>query len=360
MDPFKGEYVPEQAPVFKGNYVRTLEELEAWQALADEPVLEPDLPIVDAHHHLQEDHHGRYLLHEFLADMNSGHNIVSTVHVQARSMHRADGPEAFKPLGETEFARGIAAMSASGKYGRARICEAIVGHVDLTLGEIAGEVLDAHIEAAGGRFRGIRHIAPHAEGELGASMPLQAPKGLLVDPAFRKGYAALGPRGLSFEAWLFHPQLADVVDLARAFPDTTVVLNHLGGRLGIGQYAHRFAQEFDAWRRSLDTLAALPNVVVKVGGLGMLYGGFAFHTRDTAPSSEMLANAWGPFIRAGIDAFGPSRAMMESNFPVDKQSASYKVLWNALKRAAAGYGREERSQLFHGTAQRVYRLQPVT
>lgn len=359
MDMFNGTYRPEEAPEFRGNYYRSIPEAAAWQGAFEEEVLDPDLPIVDAHHHLQEDARGRYLLHESAADMAKAHNFVATVHVQAKSMLRAEGPAAFRDVGETEFARGVAAMSASGAYGKVRVCEAIVGGIDFRAGADVPFVLDAHEAAAGGRFRGIRQISPWVSGELAKSMPLNAPEGLLRDPDFRKGFAHLGPRGLTFDAWLFHPQLGDVAGLARAFPDTKIVVNHLGGRLGIGPYAFRFDEEFRNWRQSLKELAALPNVYMKIGGLGMLYGGFAFHTKDRPPTSVELASAWGPFILTGIEAFGPKRCMMESNFPVDMQSGSFPVIWNALKRAVAGFSASEKAALFHGTAQDFYRLRPI-
>jgi predicted TIM-barrel fold metal-dependent hydrolase len=357
MDIFKGTYRPADAPEFKGNYHRSIAEAAAWQGVFDEEVIDPDLPIVDAHHHLQEDARGRYLLHESLADMAAGHNFIATVHVQAKSMLRAEGPAAFRDVGETEFARGVAAMSASGQYSNVRVCAAIVGFVDFRIGADVPRVLDAHEEAAGGRFRGIRQIAPWVSGELAKVMPLNAPEGLLRDPEFRKGFAHLGPRDLSFDAWLFHPQLGDVADLARAFPDTRIVVNHLGGRLGIGPYALRFDEEFGNWSRALRELAAFPNVYLKIGGLGMLYGGFAFHTRSRPPTSVELASAWGPFILAGIEAFGPRRCMMESNFPVDMQSCSFSVLWNTLKRVTKDFSATEKAALFHGTAQDFYRLE---
>jgi predicted TIM-barrel fold metal-dependent hydrolase len=360
-DRFAGAYRPEAAPPFRGNYYRTIPEARAWQGPFDEAVIDPDLPIVDAHHHLQEDAKGRYLLHEAVADMASGHNFIATVHVQAKSMLRVEGPAHLRDVGETEFARGMAAMAATGLYGRARICEGIVGCVDFRLDPaLVWEALEAHVEAGGGRFRGIRQIAPHAAGELGRAMPLNVEAGLFRTPAFRRGFKELERRGLSFDAWLFHPQLGDVAALADEFPDTIIVLNHLGGRLGIGEFADRFEASFAAWRDSLRDLAARPNIYVKVGGLGMLYGGFDFHTRPSAPTSELLANAWGPFIREAIDAFGPERSMMESNFPIDNQSAAFPVLWNALKRATAGYSAAERAWLFHRTAQKAYRLRETT
>lgn len=361
MIDFGGAYDPAGAPEFKGNYHRTITEARVWQGVFAEKIIDPDLPIVDAHHHLQEDARGRYLFHECVADMAKGHNFIATVHVQARSMMRAEGPAHLRDVGETEFARGVAAMAATGLYGGVRVCEAIVGYADFRLDpKLVAETLDAHIEAAGGRFRGIRQIAPWVDGELAKSMPLNVPEGLLRDEGFHNGFNELARRGLGFDAWLFHPQLGDVAVLADAFPDTLIILNHLGGRLGIGPYAHRFEDEYARWRNGLGDLAKRPNILVKAGGLGMLYGGFDFHTRQKPPTSQDLERAWGPFIREAIDTFGPDRAMMESNFPVDSQSASFPVLWNALKRATAGYSADERAMMFHRTAQRAYRLSPST
>jgi predicted TIM-barrel fold metal-dependent hydrolase len=361
MDMFKGAYDPLAAPEFKGNYHRSIPRCREWQGAFTEAVIDPDMPIVDAHHHLQEDKNGRYLLHESVADMQTGHNFIATVHVQAKSMLRAEGPAHLRDVGETEFARGMAAMAATGLYGKARICEAIVACVDFRLDPgLLREALDAQEEAAGGRLRGIRQIAPFVDGELAKAMPLNVEEGLLRREDFRRGYAELGKRNLSFEAWLLHPQLGDVVALAREFPDTRIILNHLGGRLGIGQYRTRFEEVFADWKTSMAALAALPNVYVKVGGLGMLYGGFNFHTRPQAPNSEELANAWGPFMRFAIEAFGPSRAMFESNFPIDNQSGSFPVIWNAFKRVVADLSHDERSALFHRTAQHAYRLSTDT
>lgn len=356
---FDGEYLPENAPVFAGNYYRTLGETNDWQGKFTEEIIDPDLPIVDAHIHLQEDARGSYLYQDFLADTRTGHNIVSTVHVQAKSMLRAAGPEKFKDVGETEFARGVAAMSASGYYGKPSMCDAIVGFADFCLGDDVSEVIDAHEEAAGGRLRGFRQIAPWVSGELGKSMPLNAAEELLLSDDFRKGFAKLGSRNLSFEAWAFHPQMSEVGDLARAFPDTKIIVNHLGGRLGIGRFANQFDDVWKDWTASLSDLATLDNVYLKVGGLGMLYGGFDFHTRAEPPTSEQLASAWGPFLIAGIDAFGPDKCLAESNFPIDRQTCSYPVMWNTLKRVTSGYSSDERNALFHGTAIKAYRLPQI-
>lgn len=353
-------YIPENAPPFTGNYPRRVELVAEWLGTSgqEEAVVDPQLPIIDAHHHLWENANGRYLLHEIVSDIRtSGHNIVATVHVQAQSMLRADGPLELRPIGETEFCRGIAAMSASGGYGPTQVCAAIIGEADFRRGDAVQDVLDAHIEAGGGRFRGIRQNTTWIdEAELVRHLPHRHEPHVLDDARFRRGFAHLAKRDLSFDAWAFHPQLDEVASLARAFPDTRIVVNHIGGRLGIGPYAMRFEEEFVRWKASLQTLAELPNVFCKIGGLGMVYGGMGLHTLARPLNSDQLTKVWRTFALTGIDAFGPGRCIMESNFPVDKQCCSYRVLWNTLKKITADFSPSERSALFSGNARSVYRL----
>jgi L-fuconolactonase len=327
-----------------------------WLDRRKEPILEPDLPIIDPHHHLWDRPGWRYLLDELSADTASGHNIVATVFVQARAMTRAAGPVEMRPVGETEFVNGVAAMSASGIYGKTRHCAGIVGHADLTLGSRVEPVLTAHIRAGGDRFRGIRNITAWDADNSIRNPAYSPPRGLLGDKAFREGFAVLGRLGLSFDAWLYHPQIDEVGDLARAFPQTKIVLNHVGGPIGIGPYAGKHKQVFPGWAASIKALAACPNVHVKLGGLGMRLGGFGFHEQAEPPSSETLATTWRPYIETCIDAFGPSRCMFESNFPVDKGSYSYPVFWNACKLLSKGASEREKADLFSGTATRFYRL----
>ena len=327
-----------------------------WLARRTEAILEPALPIVDPHHHLWERADWTYMLDDLLADINSGHNIVATVFVQCRSMHRAKGPEAFQPVGETEFVNGVAAMSASGGYGTAKICAGIVGHVDLLNGEASRDVLEAHNRAGGGRFRGIRHISAYDPDQSLMNPAYAPPPRLMYDERFRKGFARLAPLNLTFDAWLYHPQIDDVTALARAFPDTMICLNHVGGPLGIGPYAGRRDAVFADWSRSIKTLATCPNVVVKLGGMAMRINGWDFHTKADPPSSEELANAWRPHVDTCVEAFGPDRCMFESNFPVDKGSYGYAVFWNACKILAKGASLAEKTDLFSGTAARFYRL----
>lgn len=345
---------------------------------AMEVILDPDLPIVDPHHHLWDrpteilknlppsDHPfmeiirrvPRYLLDELLADLNSGHHVRATVYVECGTMYRADGPEALRCVGETEFVNGVAAMTASGIYGEVRACAGIVGHVDLRIGAAAVEkALQAHIAAGQGRFRGIRQSASHDDDPIVLG-PLagRVPSGLYRDATFREGFAILQKLGLSFDAWLLEPQLPDLIDLARAFPGTTIVLDHVGTPLGIGAYAGKREERFSTWRRDIEALARRENVVVKLGGLAMPFAAFPWSYGNRPRSSEELADAWKPYIDVCIDAFGPTRAMFESNFPVDGYTCSYRTLWNALKRTASGYSADEKTALFSGTAARVYRL----
>src|ERR1700694_2950932 len=329
---------------------------EDWLALRKEEILDPARPIVDPHHHLWDRGGQRYLIEELLAATASGHNIIATVYVEARSIYRAGAPEALRPVGEVEFANGAAAMSASGGYGPAAICAGIVGHVSLLRGEGARRVLEAEIAAGQGRFRGIRHSSAwDADPDVG-HMYATRPKGLLLDPTFRKGFACLEPLGLSFDAWLFHPQIGELTDLARAFPGTRIVLDHCGGPGGLGRFAGRREETFAGRKASIQEVAKCPNVVVKLGGLAMRLLGYDFHERPKPPSSEQAAAAWRPYIETCIEAFGPARAMFESNFPPDKGQCSYQVIFNAFKRIAAPYSEAEKTALFSKTATEVYRL----
>jgi predicted TIM-barrel fold metal-dependent hydrolase len=329
---------------------------QAWLDRHKEPIIEPELPIVDPHHHLWERGGWRYLLDELLADTGSGHNIVATVYVQARSMYRETGPAEMRPVGETEFANGVAAMSASGGYGPAQICAGIIGHANLLLGEGARPVLEAEITAGQGRFRGIRHSSAWDADAGIAGMYANRPQGLLLDKTFRKGFACLAPLGLSFDAWLFHPQIEELTDLARAFPDTKIMLDHCGGPVGRGRFANRREETFVEWKASIQDVAKCPNVSVKLGGLAMCLLGYDFHLRPKPPSSEEAATAWRPYIETCIEAFGPSRCTFESNFPPDKGQCSYQAIFNAFKRIAAPYTEAEKTALFSKTAMDVYRL----
>ena len=331
-----------------------------WLDLTIEEALEPDLPICDPHHHFWEFRYERpvhhYLLDDLLADINAGHNIVSTVFIECAAMYRQDGPEEMCVVGEVEFVNGIAAMSASGLYGDCRIAAGIVGHANLSLGSGVGDVLDAQIAAGGGRYRGIRHIVTWEEtGCMPAPRTKPGPE-LMLDSTFREGFAELAPRNLSFEVWCFHPQIPEITDLARAFPDTTIVLDHFGGPLGIGPYAGKQDEIFDVWKRNIAELATCPNVVAKLGGINMDLNGFGWHEQNKPPTSVQLMEATRRYYEHTIGSFGVDRCMFESNFPVDMITCNYGVVWNSFKRLTAEYSHAEKAALYYDTATRVYRL----
>lgn len=331
-----------------------------WLSLRDEAVIEPDLPVVDTHHHLYQRPGIRYLLEDYLADTATGHDLRASVFVQARAMLRADAPAHLQPLGEVEFVNGVAAMSASGLYGPSRVCAGIVGFADLTLGAAVRPVLEGLIQAGGGhaakggRFCGIRQTLCWDTDTplLNSAYPTTAT--MADSPEFRAGFAELVSMGLLFEAWAFFHQLPAVARLARAFPDTVIVLNHLGGILRVRDYVSR--PVFPTWAEGISELASLPNVVVKLSGLGMRIGGFGFESADAPPSSADLAQAWKPWVDHALASFGPERCMYGSNFPVDKGSYSFKVGVNALKRLVAHLPRTDREAVFWRTAKRVYSL----
>lgn len=327
-----------------------------WVAKVTEEALEPALPIVDPHHHLWQRTGNDYMFHDLLADTQTGHNIVATVFVDCHSMYRKDGPAELRCLGETEFANGVAAMSASGLYGNLRACAGIVSHVDLRLGAKAGAVFDAQIAAGNGRFRGIRYqTGLDKDPGIRATRTNPTP-GLMADATWREGFRELDRRGLTFDSWAYHPQIGEVADLASAFPNTQIVLDHVGGPLGYASYASRHDEVFVTWKKSMTELARRPNVTVKVGGLGMAMGWFDFYERPVPPGSEELAKAFKPWVETTVEIFGADRCMFESNFPVDKITSGYGVLWNAFKRLAAGASAAEKTALFSGTAARVYKL----
>lgn len=338
-----------------------------------EEILEPDLPIVDSHHHLwdlralvpafPEPRHpfiaaiaekAHYTFDQLRADTDSGHKIVATIYMECGAFYNVDAAEGFKVAGEVEYANGVAAQSASGLYGDFRACSGIVGHADLMLGDQAAAVLDALAMAGNGRFRGIRHQgAWDADPEV-LGPPFHAPQGLYRDATFRKGFGHLGERGLTFDAWVLEPQLGDVLDLARAFPHQPIVLDHCGTPLNVGSYRGKLTEHFDRWRDAMRAIGECGNVSVKLGGLAMAFCGMPEEGPASGCSSEQLAEAWKPYIETCIEAFGTDRAMFESNYPVDYWGASYPVLWNAFKRIAAGYSDSEKRALFAANALRTY------
>ncbi|HVM54351.1 MAG TPA: amidohydrolase family protein [Acidimicrobiales bacterium] len=310
-----------------------------------EDVLDPDLPICDPHHHLWDHPGSRYMVEELRADTGSGHRIESTVFVECGSGYRDAGPESMRPVGETVF---LVEADPTG------FVAGIVGMADLRVPDI-DDVLAAHVDAGAGRFRGIRHASAwDASPDIRESHTKPPPR-LLAESDFRRGFAALGRAGLRFDAWLYHPQLPELAALARAHPDVPIVLDHLGGPLGIGPYAGRRDEVRASWRASMAEVAACENVTLKLGGIGMPIYGMGWHKAGGA-TSEQLAEAWGEPIRWCIETFGARRCMFESNFPVDRASCSYRVLWNAFKRIVADASPSERADLFQDTARRAYGL----
>lgn len=343
-----------------------------------EAIIEPELPIVDPHHHLwdlralvpafPEPRHdfieaiagaAYYTFDQLHADTHSGHNVVATVFMECGAFYDPARGDAMKPVGEVEFVNGVAAQGASGLYGDYRPCAGIVGHADLTLGDAVKPVIEALIAAGNGRFKGIRHAAAWDADPEVLGPPFHAPQGLYGSDAFRAGFAAYAEYGLTFDAWLLEPQLGDLLDLARAFPDQQIILDHCGTPLNIASYRGKLTENFDRWQESIHDLAECPNIVVKLGGLAMAFCGMPEEGPDRGCGSEELARQWDPYITSCIEAFGPERAMFESNYPVDRWGASYPVLWNAFKRLANGASDSEKRALFAGTAARIYDIEHV-
>jgi predicted TIM-barrel fold metal-dependent hydrolase len=344
-----------------------------------EPILEPDLPIVDPHHHLwlipeaalavgNHDSvmsagmastmraYARYLFDDLMADITAGHNIRATVFVEAHAMYKTTGPEELRSLGEVEYVNGVAAMGASGLFGDIKVCAGIVGSIDLRLGDRAKDILLAHVAAGGGRYRGIRPPGIAFDEDKSILGFANNAPGALANSQFRAGFKHLAPLGLSCDVWMMHPQIPDLIDLARAFPETQIILDHVGTPLNVGRHAGRAQERFDAWRQNVRALAQCPNVAMKLGGLGMPISGLASVTAAAPASSEQLAREWAPYMETCIEVFGVDRCMFESNFPPDACATPYPIVWNAFKRIAAKASPTEKQALFSGTAKRIYKL----
>ena len=348
------------------------EALEAWLSQTSEPVLQVEQKIIDPHHHLWDRRspgsyreepptHARYIADDLMQDiLESGHRVIDTVFVECLAMYQENRGE-LASLGEIEFVQGVAATAASGLYGPGtRCCGAIIGFADLTGPEV-GRHLDAMMRASR-NFRGIRHAHGwHASPEIPPSHhPTRRIEHLLADEAFRRGFAELVDRELVFDCWGYHFQLEEVAELARAFPQASIVVDHIGGPIARGPYAGlRETRVFEEWQRGLDQIASCENIVVKLGGRGMPIYGFGYeHRSQVPPDSNRLAEDWLPYFSRVIEAFGTARCMFESNFPVDKVSCSYRVLWNAFKRIAETLDLDpkRRDDVFFQTAARTYSM----
>jgi len=323
----------------------------------DEPILDPDLPIIDAHHHLFSRPSLRYMFEDYLADASLGHRIVATVYMEIQAFMRPTGPEVLRSLGEIEFANGVGAVGASGVYGSCRLCAGIIGHADMRLGDQVAVLLDRALAAAPERFRGVRQIAIDDPTETPYKfISTRPPRGLFKSPGFRPAFKHLVQRGLSFDAAVFHHQLPDVIELADAFPDATIVVNHCGHAMTMEMEESQRGEVIERYKTLMVEAARRPNIFCKVGGMGMPFWGFRFEERKDPIGYLELANAWRPFVETTIEAFGPERCMMESNYPQDARSAGFVPLWNAMKHITRAASPEDKAALFHGTAAKIYRL----
>lgn len=327
-----------------------------WLAQVAEDIIDSDRPIVDPHHHFWHDNPRRgyaYLLEDLWEDTNSGHRIEQTVFVECGAEYHEDGPEEMRPVGETPFVADLAARSAKGE---GATVAAIVGHANLALGADVKSVLEAHVDAGNSLFRGIRH---HGSWDPSPDVPnsrIEPPPHQFLSEDFQEGVRQLGALGLSFDAWNYHPQIPEVTALAKACPETTIIQNHLGGVLGIGPYAGQRDEVFEEWKQNYALLGECPNVYGKLGGLAQSVNGYAWEDRDLPPTSDEIADVQRPYYLHAIETLGPNRCMFESNFPVEKVSVSYHVLWNAFKKIVADFSEDEKDDLFRGSATRAYGL----
>lgn len=327
---------------------------EKWLSSVQEEIIDPDRRIIDSHHHLWRTGIV-YEVEDLWRDTQSGHNIVKTVFVDCEAEYRVDGPEHLRCLGETEFVVEQARRSRAGGNGEPEIA-AIVSRADLELGDAVGDVLDQHIEIGQGLFRGVRLVAaldPHPEMLL---IPAQSKEGLYSSPAFRRGMKVLGDKGLTFDAWHFYHQNQDFLAMARSVPSTQIILDHFASPLGVGIYADRREEIFEQWKKDIKEISRCENVVAKLGGLSMPDNGFGWEKRDRAPSSDEFVEAQQRYFLHMIECFGPDRCMFQSNFPVDKLSIAYPILYNGLKKIVAAFSESEKDAMFFGTAARVYRI----
>ncbi len=322
-----------------------------WLDRTPEAALEPELPICDPHHHLWEFPTSVYLVEELLQDLGAGHNVVKTVYLECNENYRSTGPAPLFPVGETEFVEQVTRQYQQ----HPKLAAGIVGFADLALGSAVREVLEAHKQASS-RFRGIRHASAWHESDKIHNSHTRPSRDLLQNPRFLAGFGQLQSLGLSFDAWMYFEQIPQLVELAKAFPDTPIVLNHIGGPIGIGPYKDKREQVFAQWRANIIKLSGCDNLYLKLGGMTMTASGFGWHKLDAPPSSELLAEAMAPYFHTAIEHFGPQRCMFESNFPVDRASCSYTLLWNAFKKVSQNYSSNERAQLFHDTACRFYKI----
>ena len=326
---------------------------EEWLVQVQEEIVEPDRRIIDPHHHLWNNRGSNYLIEELKSDTGSGHNVIKTVYMECGWSYREDGPNHLKVIGETE---AVVEQVEESKKTEGAFIAGIISRADLTLGEEVIEVLEAHQNASNGLFRGIRHAGARAEYPEVLSIPGRAPEGLFQDSNFLKGIKVLGSNGFTYDTWHYHYQNRDFAQMAKKVPDTLMILDHFGTPLGVGPYANKREEIFIKWKKDIKELSKLENVYMKIGGMAMPDNGFGWNTRSKPASSDEFVKAQSRYYLHAIECFGPERCMMESNFPVDRMSLSYHVLYNGLKKIVADFSKEERHQMFYGTAEKVYKV----
>jgi L-fuconolactonase len=334
-------------------WAATMAHRDDWLAQVQEPVLCPEIEIVDPHHHLWNRGGSRYHVQDLWRDTNAGHNVTQTVFVECHASYYETGPEHLRPVGETEFA-AAQASTAREEPSKAQIA-GVIAHADLRSPYLE-EVLDAHEKAAQGLLCGIRHLGAHDPTPNALIIPGRAPPNLYRDEAFRRGLETLGKRELTYDTWHYHHQNSDFAELAAAIPNVTMVLDHFGTPLGVGRFATKREEVFAQWQQDITDIAKLPNVVAKLGGLAMPDNGFGWHERSKPPTSDDFVTAQARYYHHAIASFGANRCMFESNFPVDRISISYRTLWNGMKKIAASYDQAAQRAMLSGTARRIYRL----
>ena len=333
---------------------------DPWLAQVVEEILDPNRAIIDPHHHLWKKRFNRdYLLPELWSDTGSGHNIVKTVFIECRAFYRREGKEYLKPVGETATIAALAAESQTNTSGKAYIA-GIVAHSNLTLAGESREkllkALDQHRLASNGLLRGIRHSAAHDHRPEDLFIVGSAPPHLHRKKAFHEGLRIIAEQGLTYDTWHYHHQNLDFLNLARAVPECTMVLDHFGTPLGIGIYKNCSDEIFQQWKQEIRDISQCPNVYAKLGGLAMPDNGFGWHLQSRPPSSDEFIKEQQKYYMHAIECFSPERCMFESNFPVDRLSISYHVLFNAYKKMVADFSEEQKHAMFYGTAEKVYSL----
>tara|TARA_B100000575_G_scaffold63414_1_gene48476 strand:- start:395 stop:1435 length:1041 start_codon:yes stop_codon:yes gene_type:complete len=336
-----------------------------WLKKIREDVIDPEQRIIDPHHHLwPKTNEGsanvkrlrlyNYMLEDFWQDTSSGHNVTDSVYIECSEFFWNSEKEHLNPVGETEHIKGLAQLSQ--KNSTKTSISGIIGHANLLLGKDVNEVLERHIDIGGNLFKGIRHAGSWDPSDKINNSHHNPPRDMYLMKEFGEGVKALRNKSLVFEAWQYHHQLTQVVHLARNNPDLVIVLDHFSGPLGVGSYATKKEEVYDNWKKDLKELSRCDNVIAKLGGLAMPVNGLGFETNPNPPTSNEFMSIQRQFYLTTIDFFGTERCMFESNFPVDKYSVSYHVLWNAFKNLVKDFSQTEKDHLFFKTASNVYNI----